>query len=1700
VKTRMPSLDARRAAEFEAELLARARNWLPEWGVDDDPQDFGRALLSIAARFDAEVAEQLDRAGEKMQRGFVDWLGLRANAAKPARMPVVMRMGERAVEPVLARAPVRLQADAGGASVAFETEGDVRVLPGRLEVVVATDADADELFFPAPGLTSVEPVPPAPTQWRVKTFVGQGSSVLQLDPDAGLSPGMLVEVGAAQYRIEKAEKDIVTIDPPLDIELDAGTLVTKVESFTPFDRVSRNRQQHALYIGHLDLLNIESAATIDVVGAKALADVQWQYWGKLGDDDSVGWQGLTLSTEPPQPADAVRLQKPRGAIEPRGVASITSSRWIRAVAPRVGAAVPQLFDAHIHLRINDQALPSCPLIGDAPVSPTAQALANTTPLVLASTFYPLGKTPRQFDAFYLGCVEAFSKKHAKVQLCVGLADPTFAALSAVRSGDDADRVVAGVGEDRALHLFAVDPATGSLSPFLNREALQPPMPTFGGLASASPLTALVGKPRWRLPVWSEGPAFRVAVAAGSHIWVWAENTVERLKSGWLDYGELPQNGSPGQIAGLVFLDDGAAPKLVALQAGGAVSIRPAGQAGSWVGVATELAGATVKLAAIAPVWRAGAANEPLATGRFVGVGDDDTAYLVEADPVDAKVWQCTEMNTANMSASTQPAGFDLGGDVLAIGVHSTLPALVAAGVVAAETAQPLAGDIARGGSFEGMFVGAGRPVALSLLTEGTQARLAAWSPTAQAPEDELFKSDIESDGQPDGAPTAVAGQVIVPGSRADMLASRLQLTLRLKVEAEYGAGIAFPSSAVPLAPFDIIAVRDPGGPEIRQVIDGPITHGGETFHPLDSPFPTGAAAQYPFAFRVASVASIGKAGATLAELELLAGDLRVHVGMLLQTVVAGVSTVHEVADVDDTVDPRVATLDTDLPAGTMPGTAVDYRLPEPLQVRLAPFARLNPALPTQRIEGAVAASRRLLFASPTQPASQGAAVFMTAGPYATLLVFDAPWTASAPQAPDTFRVDASVGPWTHQSGSNASNPELSWEYWNGAWSKLTVTDQTFHLKSSGALTFDVPDDIQATDWAGKTDFWVRARLTGGDYGSETVKVRNTPQPDGSSVQTIERSTAGIKPPAVVSLVISYGITEQVLPDFLLAEDSGTVRDQSAANRTPSASVEAFVPLSITLGRLRRDTAAAVADANGTTDTEGCGGDCPGCGAGAAAEAAGTGGGAASVAPATGRALFLGFSSPLSGASVNVLSLAARETNHDAFAPLKVEVLVSDRFMPVTTQDGSRALGETGLLTFAFGDAPTQAEFFGRALRWVRIAPALVADGAAWDPSLAGLYLNAVWASATETLTRERIGSSEGAPGLTLRLARPPLLDRSLELRVREPLGDEEREALRSTDRARVLADPDLPGDWVLWTPVNDPADSGPDDRVYALDERSGEIRFGDGTNGLIPPIGRDNIVAFRYQRTEPPAPGAIDLPANAIPARAQVNLVTPVEGVEAVFSADHAAGGSPPEPDESVLRNAAAKLRHRGRALTMRDFEDLALASSPRIAQARALMGLGGVRLVVAMSGDSPQPGSAQRRELKRRLLSLAPASLGAAALTITGPRERELRVALRLRVDSLERAGAVRDDCARRLIACFDAARGGNGEGWPIGACPREQDVARALDGVTHLDAIATLSLAEALPGGGSGPWPAVFRTDELVRVADKNVLVTFDNSLERA
>ena len=76
--------------------------------------------------------------------------------------------------------------------------------------------------------------------------------------------------------------------------------------------------------------------------------------------------------------------------------------------------------------------------------------------------------------------------------------------------------------------------------------------------------------------------------------------------------------------------------------------------------------------------------------------------------------------------------------------------------------------------------------------------------------------------------------------------------------------------------------------------------------------------------------------------------------------------------------------------------------------------------------------------------------------------------------------------------------------------------------------------------------------------------------------------------------------------------------------------------------------------------------------------------------------------------------------------------------------------------------------------------------------------------------------------------------------------------------------------------------------------------------------------------------------ANGVEPGKQLQMMSPLAGVEQALALDHAAGGSDAEPLDSARRRAAAKVRHGGRILSRADLEDYATTLSPDIAQVRA--------------------------------------------------------------------------------------------------------------------------------------------------------------------
>jgi predicted phage baseplate assembly protein len=351
------------------------------------------------------------------------------------------------------------------------------------------------------------------------------------------------------------------------------------------------------------------------------------------------------------------------------------------------------------------------------------------------------------------------------------------------------------------------------------------------------------------------------------------------------------------------------------------------------------------------------------------------------------------------------------------------------------------------------------------------------------------------------------------------------------------------------------------------------------------------------------------------------------------------------------------------------------------------------------------------------------------------------------------------------------------------------------------------------------------------------------------------------------------------------------------------------------------------------------------------------------------------------------------------------------------------------------------------LRWLRLQ--LVAGAFASPPTLAFIELNAVTALAARTVRGEVLDYVPDSDGRRMRVTQRPVLPGSLELTV---------------DEGAIGAGADAGAQ--RWREIEDLDGYGPDDRVFELDEVTGELQFGDGVHGMLLPRGIRHVVAQRYQV----APGG----AGAVAANQIISLMSSVPFVTKVSNALPASGGHDAMSILEASRLGPQQLRARDRAVTVADYELEALAApGADVSRAHAV---GGTH---AGLDDARVPGTVSLYLLGPRAASTPPypsqASLDAVAshlsatlspagveVVAAAPRFHEVSVRATLVVATNADFGEVLRATLRELDLYLDPLTGGeDGRGWPFGGVIKYAAlVRRVIASVPGLVALSTLNL----------------------------------------
>jgi hypothetical protein len=297
--------------------------------------------------------------------------------------------------------------------------------------------------------------------------------------------------------------------------------------------------------------------------------------------------------------------------------------------------------------------------------------------------------------------------------------------------------------------------------------------------------------------------------------------------------------------------------------------------------------------------------------------------------------------------------------------------------------------------------------------------------------------------------------------------------------------------------------------------------------------------------------------------------------------------------------------------------------------------------------------------------------------------------------------------------------------------------------------------------------------------------------------------------------------------------------------------------------------------------------------------------------------------------------------------------------------------------------------------WVRVRLADRVYPSNLVPTIAFLRANVAKVENLTTIRRELLPVSEGLPDMGRTLRSTPVQADSLDLRVAEPGGTEEKWEREETK----------------WKQTEDLLRCQEDEACYALHAATGEIQFGNGRHGRIPPAGFE-IMAYSYKAG---GGAAGNVPSGAISAAR-----TPIIGVTGIRNERPATGGQDEQSYDDFKTVAPAQLRCRNRAVSVDDYESLA-RSAGGIAQAKALplvhpdypgVPVPGAVTVVVVPDTQDVPPRASQEQLESICHNLDQYRLLTTELYVRDPEYLEVKVEARISANPY----AAFDEVARKV------------------------------------------------------------------------------------
>lgn len=708
-------------------------------------------------------------------------------------------------------------------------------------------------------------------------------------------------------------------------------------------------------------------------------------------------------------------------------------------------------------------------------------------------------------------------------------------------------------------------------------------------------------------------------------------------------------------------------------------------------------------------------------------------------------------------------------------------------------------------------------------------------------------------------------------------------------------------------------------------------------------------------------------------------------------------------------------------------------------------------------------------------------------------------------------------PISPSAGYPAVDAELTWEYFDGSvWRILSPTIDTADANDTntknlwddqGTLKFTLPADIQKCEVNGVENYWLRATITKGDYGREML-VPDSSTPPKYSVE--EKFTPPCLSKVTISLIssnmndsdkseslehcLSYnnltyaditsriaskteidpigfkpfnplpgtGENRIILLGFKNAFLDGNISLFFYVDESQVPSSRPPVKWSYWGGDIRLEEIGVDSTSNTTKlllqSIKGFG---------LKTELMIQ----ESITPDAGNPFVVSESALIEDILDDGWVVLDRVLNH----PFTTDATVTRRIY-MQFLDNTDDLASSDTLQFISPGDQDKATLFGNECYWLMGS----LEGSGDVPYILGIYPNTVWALQEETVAEEILGSSDGEQDMTLTFQKTPVI--SCEIWVLEGIVFSEDDKAELPTEVSIQEVTDESGNvvntWVKWVQVDDLFESDGTSRHYLLDSAMGQVTFGDGDLGMIPPIGTSNIKA-KYTWG-----GGV---AGNVSAGEIKSLRDALAGIDKVANCQPAEGGSDTEVMSSVLDRGPHVIRHRNRAVTKEDYERLAKDSSSFIARTKCISNGNLLNIIVIPKGteDRPTPSQGLLDNVKKYLLVRCACSIPETSLQVIGPTYKDVRISVDIYPTSIDQAVPVKKAVQQRLNQYLHPLTGGpNGTGWDFGRSVYRSDLYSMLESISGVDHAENLTINEGAEDLTSGSMEIICSGNHTVKI----------------